>query len=126
MIKNNAKSGRLDFLGSVISIACAIHCFALPILVSAGALVTLNRYDHELAELMILIPSMIICAWSVTSSYRRHKKVLPSVLFALSLCIIAVGTWSHVELTEIVLNTSGAFLIAAAHLFNRRFVKRAA
>ena len=126
MQKAEVRSGKLDLWGSVISFACAIHCLALPILISTGSLVMISEADYEMTEAFILIPSVIICSWSVGRSIKVHKKSLPLILFILSLVALSFGKFFHLEAQETLLSTTGAILLASAHLTNRRLLKRKA
>lgn len=123
-MKTVAKAGRLDLVGSIISFACAVHCLAFPILISTGSLMILTDFNHELSEIMIIIPSVLLCSWSVSTSYKVHKKFLPLMLLGLSLIALSFGRLMHVENLEVVFSTTGAILLASAHLTNRRLVKR--
>ena len=126
MQKVEASSGKLDLWGSIISFSCAVHCLAFPILISTGSLMMISEADWELTEAFILIPSVIICSWSVGRSLKIHKKSLPLVLFILSLIVLSFGKFFHMEAYETILSTTGAVLLASAHLSNRRFLKKRA
>ena len=126
MHKAEVSSGRLDLWGSVISFSCAIHCLALPILISTGSLVMISEADYEMTEIFILVPSVIICSWSVARSLKVHKNSLPLILFSISLIVLSFGKFFHLEAYETILSTIGAMLLASAHLTNRRFLKKKA
>ena len=124
MIKSSVKSGRLDLVGSIISFACAVHCLAFPILISTGSLLVISEAEHEMTEAFIIIPSVLLCSWSVGRSFKKHGKVLPLVLLILSLIIFSFAKFFHLEAYEVYLSTSGALLLASAHLSNRRLLKK--
>lgn len=125
MIKENVKAGKLDLLGSFISLACAVHCLVFPLLISLGSLVFLSSYTHELTESFILLISVSLCLWSLISSYQHHKRMIPLTFLALGIVSIILAKLFHSFSSEIVLNTIGALFIASAHLLNRRLVRLA-
>ena len=124
MIKSSVKGGRLDLVGSIISFACAVHCLAFPILISTGSLMMISEADYELTELFIIVPSVLLCAWSVGRSIRRHKSTLPLMLLIISLVSLSCGKFLGMEEQEVIFSTVGAILLASAHLSNRRLLKK--
>ena len=124
MTKTVVKAGRLDLFGSIISLACAVHCLAFPILISTGSLLMISKADYELTETFIIVPSILIASWSVGRSFKIHKGVLPLSLLVISLILFSFGKFMHLEKLEVVFSTTGAILLASAHLTNRRLVKR--
>ncbi len=126
MSKVETKSGRLDLVGSIISFSCAVHCLAFPILISTGSLMMISEADYELTELFIIIPSVLLCAWSVGRSIKRHKNTLPLTLMIISLISLSCGKFLGMEEQEVIFSTVGAILLASAHLTNRRLIKKLA
>ena len=123
MIKALTRSGKLDLLGSIVSLACAIHCFAFPLLISWGSFITLSTYEHDVIEPLLLSVGLLLCIWSVSFSYRTHKKISPFILFAMGLVIIGFGRLPINELYEVIINTLGALFLTAAHIQNRKLLK---
>lgn len=122
--KAATRTGRLDIVGSIISFSCAVHCLAFPILISTGSLMMISRADYELTEWFIIIPSILIASWSIGRSFKVHKKALPLGLLVISLILFSFGKFMHLEDLEVVFSTTGAILLASAHLTNRRLLKR--
>lgn len=123
-MKAETKSGRLDIIGSIISFSCAVHCLAFPILISTGSLMMISEAEYEKTEAYIIIPSVLLCAWSVGRSMKLHRRSLPLILFILSLAVFSFGKFLHLEGQEVILSTTGAILLASAHLTNRRLLKQ--
>ena len=124
MEKTITRSRKLDTVGSIISFSCALHCLAFPILISTGSLMMVSSADYELTETFIIIPSILIAAWSVSRSFKIHKKWLPLALLVLSLILLSFGKFMHLENLEVVFCSTGAILLATAHLTNRRLLKK--
>lgn len=124
MEKTITRSRKLDTLGSIISFSCAIHCLAFPILISTGSLMMISSADYELTETFIIIPSILIACWSVSRSFKIHKKCLPLAFLVVSLILFSFGKFMHLENLEVVFSSTGAILLASAHLTNRRLLKK--
>ncbi|MBE9601415.1 MerC domain-containing protein [Pedobacter sp. MC2016-24] len=119
-MRSKFKSGKLDQFGMTAAIACAIHCAALPFVITTLPLWGLNFLAHSWVELGMICLSLIIGIWSLTSSYPKHKKALPLLVLLAGFAMIACGHY-WLEDLEAVLIPLGGFSIATAHLFNWRY-----
>jgi hypothetical protein len=85
---------RLARVGEFASIACAIHCAAMPILIGAGAAGTLSFLRHEPVEWgMVLLAAVVgtVAAWK---GLKTHGNL--AVVTVLMLAILAlVGHAAH-------------------------------
>ncbi len=120
VMKSFIKSARLDQLGMTASVACAIHCAALPFLMSTLPLWGLNFLAHSLVETSMICLSLFIGIWSLSTSYPKHRKVAPILVLITGFGLIASGHYL-VESLEAVLIPLGGFTIAGAHLINWKF-----
>jgi len=111
---------QLDQAGAFLSSVCAIHCLALPLLMTilplAGIGVLLNRN----LELLFISGSLFLATVSYCWGYRLHREIrLLLALYVFTAMIVAgkayiagsIGLW---------LAVLGALGLAAGHLFNRR------
>lgn len=119
-MKTSFKSDKLDQFGMTASIACAIHCAALPFVITTLPLWGLSFLAHSWVELGMIGLSLIIGIWSLSTSYPKHKKILPILVLILGFSLIATGHY-WLEALEAILIPLGGFTIAAAHLINWRF-----
>ena len=68
----------LDKLGMTASLLCAIHCLALPLLISAGLIGGLNWFNHGFTEWSLIILALLIAGKSFLHSYwNQHHSILP-------------------------------------------------
>ena len=114
----------LDSLGNVsvfLSLLCAIHCAATPILVGVVSLMGIGFVMDPFWEVCLLIISNLLAVVALFSSFRNHRKTLPFILFGLSLLLIVPGLVIHQHL----LIFPGVLLTAAALLLNWRYSKQA-
>lgn len=114
------KSARLDQLGMTASIACAVHCAALPFVITMLPLWGLTFLAHSWVEISMICLSLLIGIYSLVGSYPKHRKVLPMVLLILGFSSIAIGHY-FLESLEAILIPLGGFIIAGAHLINWKY-----
>ena len=115
-MKNRNRILLLDRTGITASIACAIHCAALPLIATLLPLWGLEFLANPFVEFLMLSLSVVIGFIALFSSYRTHHQKLPIILLLLGFTTIAFG--HYIENTEAILIPLGGLLIAAAHLFN--------
>ena len=116
-MKTLLKSGRLDQLGMTASIACAIHCAVLPLVVTVLPLVGLEFLANKWVEISMICISLVIGAWSLISTYPRHQNLAPLLVLITGFVFIAAGHFLFVQI-ESILVPLGGFTIAAAHYMN--------
>lgn len=124
MIKDIVRPTGLDWIGTVLSVSCAVHCLIFPVLISLGSLASLGDELHEVTEICFLVLTLGVGLWSFGTSYPVHKKSGPLILLGISFVLITVARLSHDIRVEPVLSISGAVLIAFAHIMNHRFVRK--
>jgi len=103
-----------------LSLACAIHCAATPVLVVAVSLMGAGFMMDPFWEILTLCVSNLLAVIALGSSYRQHQQKTPFLLFALSLFFIIPGLYVHNHL----LIFTGAILTASALFLNWRISKK--
>lgn len=116
------KSTRLDQLGITASVACAIHCAALPFLITTLPLWGLSFLANSWVEISMICLSLVIGTWSLASAFPKHKKLLPLLILLTGFALIGTGHY-WIAALEAVLVPLGGFTIAAAHLVNWRYTR---
>ena len=125
MLREGVRPARLDAIGTVLSMGCAIHCLVFPILISLGSLATLGDTLHEVTEISFLVLTLTIGLWSFGSSFTTHRRAAPLIMVTISLLLILTAQLVGVHAVEMTLSVTGSILIASAHLVNRRYLRRA-
>jgi hypothetical protein len=116
-MKSYTKHERLDHLGMAASIACAIHCAALPLAITALPLLGLEFLANIWVEVSMICLSLIVGVVSLRLSYPKHKNIMPILILILGFLLIGTGHFVFEHL-EVVFVPLGGFTIAAAHLIN--------
>jgi hypothetical protein len=123
----------LDGLGATVSIACAVQCAALPILVTVLPFSVLadvlpfippvlrpgNGFDR-----MALAVSVALAVVSFSSGFLRHRRVHVFAFLLVALFTIGAG-WLWVPgRYQLFFVVAGALVLAAGHILNRRLSRR--
>ena len=70
-----------DALGIGASLACAIHCAVLPILLSSFSLFGLNILHNEAFEIFMICMALFIGIFSLRHGKKHHGQMLPTYIF---------------------------------------------
>jgi hypothetical protein len=115
------QQNRIDMAGSFVAIACAVHCIALPIIISFGGLGLLNSVSHGTVEMSFLLATILFAGSSIFIGFRQKRiSTLPVVLFIIGFFAICTSLVLHLHL----LSAIGGILIAAAHYFNWKYTRQ--
>jgi hypothetical protein len=122
IVKSNKHKSKLDNVGMTASILCAIHCAAVPLLITSLPLFGLGFLANPWLEWSMIIFALFIGIYAIGLSYfRTHHKQLPMILLISGFLIIISG---HLFITgwhEALIVPLGGLLIATAHFFNFRY-----
>jgi hypothetical protein len=120
----NIKSKTLDIVAITSSIICAIHCAAIPIVISFSSLSSLRFLTNPYVEWSFISLAIVFVLVSLWPSYKNsHGKTKPLFLALIGFIFIALGRIEITELCEVITTVVGALLVSAAHFFNWRLLK---
>ncbi len=117
----------LDNLGIFASIACLIHCLALPVLIAAVPFIGFNLkfLEEPWVENTLIGAIVAFAVFAIVPGYFRHKKVIALVGLVIGMVTVlsvAFGRDTLVsERLELPLIAFGNLLLVGTHLLNRRF-----
>ncbi|MCX2893786.1 MerC domain-containing protein [Stenotrophomonas lactitubi] len=134
---------RFDLAGAWLSLACAAHCVALPLLLAftPAAMMALRSFQHPGHAAMTALLVMSRWEWlfallastiallSTAAGQRRHQRELP-LCVALAGAILLLSASLYLPLKESLLwhgvaTACGGVMLAVAHLRNRRALRSA-
>lgn len=119
-IKNNT----LDLIALSSSIICAVHCAAIPLVVSFSSLGSLHFLENPYIEWTFIGCGLVFVLTSLWPSYKKvHRKAKPLQQAALGFSFIATGRLNLTELWEVFNTVIGASAIALAHYSNWKLVR---
>jgi hypothetical protein len=114
----------LDKIGISASVLCAIHCAAVPFVITLLPLWGLDFIANEWFEIGMICLSLLLGIWSLGKSIKSHHHVSPILMLILGFLSIAIGHFYGIPVIESILIPLGGLIIAAAHLLNLKYLKK--
>jgi MerC mercury resistance protein len=113
-----------DALGVSATIACAIHCALLPLLLTSLPLFGINILENIYFETGMIILAMAIGIYSLWHGYRRHHhSYVPLLLFISGIFFLFLKQFSAEY--HLWLLIPAVPLIVSAHYLNWKFCRKA-
>ena len=112
-----------DALGIATSMACAIHCALLPMILSSLPLFGVNIIDNIPFEVFMILLATFIGSYSLYHGWRKHHhRWLPLLLFVAGIILLfSKQVWHNHQLLFLI---PSVIFIVSAHYFNYRFCRR--
>jgi hypothetical protein len=106
-----------DALGIATSLACAIHCAILPLMLGTIPILGINIVNNEGFEYLMIFLALAIGAYSLWHGYKKHHHSLtPLLIFLTGIGLLfAKQVWHTLQYWLLPL---AVILIIAAHLLN--------
>lgn len=112
-----------DFFGMLTSIACAVHCAVLPLLVSSLPVFGINIINNSPFEWLMISAAFIIGSIAVLHGYRsHHKSLIPFYLFTAGFIFLVIKQFFHDK--EFIFLAPAVFFILYAHFLNYRYTRQ--
>jgi len=113
-----------DVLGIATSVACAVHCALLPLILTSLPLFGINIIHNNIFEAAMITLAFIIGSLALYHGYKRHHhRFLPIWMFSAGFIFLVL---KEIFITyEIWLLIPAVSLILCAHFFNFRFCRNA-
>lgn len=108
-----------DALGITTSLACAIHCAILPMVLSTLPVFGINIIDNIAFEYFMIVLAMAIGGFSLWHGFRKHHhSYTPLVIFLAGIVLLfAKQVWHTYQLWFLPI---AVIFIISAHLMNYR------
>ncbi|MFT3762387.1 MAG: MerC domain-containing protein [Pseudoxanthomonas sp.] len=114
----------LDRFGAAGSLACAVHCAVLPLLIALLPALGVSAWLGEGFERAFVIFATLLGGFSLAWGYRRHRVVRALGVLALGLATLWVAVlYSPLHESMVphaVAMTFGGTLVGVAHVINLR------
>jgi MerC mercury resistance protein len=106
-----------DALGITTSVACAIHCAVLPLMLSSLPLFGVNILHNLSFEYGMIALAFVIGAYSLYHGYKKHHhSLVPFSIFSLGIALlVAKQVWHNMQIWFLV---PAVILIIVAHFIN--------
>ena len=83
-----------DWLGVSASIACAIHCAAMPVVLMMFPMTGLGFFADESFHQFMVFACLLLAAVAFIPGLRVHRRLLPSGLAGIGLAMIATAAFA--------------------------------
>lgn len=114
-----------DILGITASVACAIHCALLPLVLTSLPVFGVEIIDNAGFEIGMIIIAAVIGAYSLLHGYKKHHRQLtPLLIFAFGILFLCAKQVWHAQ--QLWLLPPAVILIVTAHYFNYKSCKKSA
>lgn len=111
----------LDFVGITVSVLCAVHCIALPILFSTLPLWGFEVLENGYIEFASVLLTLVAGGEAIRKGYTRvHRSVSVVVLFLGGVALMTLANFMDGAVVEMMLKGSGALFVIGAHVRNWR------
>ena len=112
-----------DALGIATSIACAIHCALLPILLSTLPVFGINIIHNLFFEWGMIALAFVVGSYSLFHGFvKHHRSLTPVLIFSFGFIFLVLKQFLHEA--EYALLTIAVILIITAHYYNYRICHR--
>lgn len=126
ILPTESTTTRLERIGFWLSLACAVHCLAMPVVITLLPFVgSTILADHE-TELYIMGGSWLLAGVLLYVDFRKHQTWLPLLLLAGSVGVKLLEVLVLGEDFEAIASPVSGVLIALAYYFNWRHKKACA
>lgn len=108
-----------DAVGIVTSVACAVHCAILPLLLTSLPLFGMNIIDNVLFEYGMIFLAFCVGCYSLWHGYKKHHhSAMPLLLFSAGIIVLfAKQLWHQYQYW---LLPFAVLFIVVAHVLNYR------
>ena len=114
----------LDLIGIIASLLCAIHCMALPLLMTISALGSFTYFSNPKLEWLIIGLSILIASSSLLWSFLRIHHRPQAIWIAILGISLIIGSHIGHGVHDYWLAAIGGVLLATAHAVNWRFLSK--
>lgn len=112
-----------DGLGIITSLACAIHCAILPLVVTSLPLFGINIIHNLFFEWAMIGLAFAVGIYSLLHGYQKHhRSMLPLLVFFAGFLFLVTKQFFHAF--ELIFLVPAVLLIVGAHLMNYRYCRR--
>ncbi len=112
-----------DAMGVVTSVACAIHCAVLPVLMSSLPVFGVNIIDNSFFEWSMIGLAFVVGSYSLFHGYiKHHHSFVPVLIFSIGFSFLVLKQFFHSNANWFLL-IAVSFIISA-HYYNYRLCHR--
>lgn len=112
-----------DAFGIATSIACAIHCALLPVIVSSLPVFGINIVHNPVFEWGMIALAFVVGSYSLFHGYiKHHRSLAPALIFSFGFVFLILKQFFVQH--DIMLLLVAVIFIISAHFYNYRLCHR--
>ncbi|MFZ9171806.1 MAG: MerC domain-containing protein [Sediminibacterium sp.] len=111
-----------DAFGIATSVACAIHCAVLPLILSSLPLFGINIIENQGFEFLMIALAFMVGVYSLYHGRKKHHhSYYPMVLFAAGISLLFIKSMLHSH--SLMLLLPAVSLVVSAHYLNYKLCR---
>ena len=111
-----------DAFGIAASVACAIHCAVLPLILSSLPLFGINIIENQGFEFIMIALAFIVGVYSLYHGRKKHHhSFYPMLLFAAGISLLFIKSMLHSH--NLMLLLPAVSLVVIAHYVNYKLCR---
>jgi hypothetical protein len=111
---------RVERWGTGLSLLCAIHCAAMPLVLGVLPFLGSRLGESHWLEALLVGAAAVIGYTTLGTSFRRHGQPLPLLSLTLGLALVALGHLAVLHHAQTTVAVMGGLTLAGAQILNRR------
>ena len=121
--KHTHEHNKMEKVGFYLSLICAIHCIATPILITLLPFLGSSFISDHSWEIWFIVGSLILAGILLWSDFRKHHNPIPLYFLIGSLLVKLLEIIWLSHQFEFLTGSIGALFIASAYYFNWKYKK---
>ncbi len=111
-----------DAFGIAASVACAIHCAVLPLILSSLPLFGINIIENQGFEFLMIALAFLVGVYSLYHGRKKHHhSYYPMILFAAGISLLFIKSMLHSH--SLILLLPAVSLVVIAHYLNYKLCR---
>lgn len=111
-----------DAFGIAASVACAIHCAVLPLILSSLPLFGINIIENQGFEFLMIALAFVVGVYSLYHGRKKHHhSYYPILLFAAGISLLFIKSMLHSH--SLMLLLPAVSLVVIAHYLNYKLCR---
>ena len=123
--KHTHEHNKMERVGFYLSIACAIHCIATPLLITLLPFLGSSFIGNHDWEIWFIGGSLVLAGIILFYDYLKHKNLIPISLLLGTLLVKAFEILWLGHKYEFITGSLGAIFIALAYFLNWKYKEKA-
>jgi hypothetical protein len=125
MYKRFFSYAHTDLLGFSASMACAVHCAFLPVLLTVSTFGGLKWLSSPVLEIGFIILSLAVAVFALGRNFRKHKHIQRAIqVVAIGFTLILISRFMDHGTAHHILSAIGGVTIATGHILNWHLARK--